>query len=135
MGSKKRPQLSFCSAESMNNGWRRFYGELPAVSAMLKTSYHMAQVHMKGGLENLTVGQQDLSDQRMNTNRYVQNIRRDSTSSAGTSYEVFLCPSMFAGRGSKGDVFVADVEELQENSVNAIEALEPQEREFLGALP
>ena len=50
VGSKKRHQLSFCNPDSMNNVGRRFYGELPAISAMLKASYHTAKVHMKGDL-------------------------------------------------------------------------------------
>ena len=48
VGSKKRHQLSFCSPDSMTNVGRRFHGELPAISAMLKASYHTAKVHMKG---------------------------------------------------------------------------------------
>ena len=46
--SKKRHQLSFCSLDSMNTVGRRFYGELTAISAMLKASYQTAKVHMKG---------------------------------------------------------------------------------------
>ena len=61
--SKKRHQLSFCSLDSMNTVGRRFYGELPAISAMLKASYQTAKVHiyMKGVSVNFRLGQQDLS--------------------------------------------------------------------------
>ena len=37
---------------------------------------------------------------------------------------------MYAERNWKGHVLVADVEELQENKVNAIEVQEPQDREL-----
>ena len=59
--SKKRHQLSFCSPNSMNTVGRRFYGELPTISAMRKASYQTAKVHVKGDSGNLSLGQQDLS--------------------------------------------------------------------------
>ena len=59
--SKKRHQLSFCSPDSMNTVGRRFHGELPAISAMLKASYQTAKVHMKDDSVNCRLGQQDLS--------------------------------------------------------------------------
>ena len=59
--SKKRHQLSFCCRDSMNTVGRRFCGELPAISAMLKASYQTAKVHVKGDSGNFGLGQQDLS--------------------------------------------------------------------------
>ena len=46
--SKKQHQLSFCSPDSMKAVGRRFYGELLAISAMLKAFYQTAKVHVKG---------------------------------------------------------------------------------------
>ena len=59
--SKKRHQLSFSSPVSMNNVGRRFCGELPAISTIVKASYQTAKVHMKSDSRNFRLGQQDLS--------------------------------------------------------------------------
>ena len=61
VGSKKRHQLSFCSLDTMNNVGRRFCGELPGISAMLKASYQTAKVRVKSDSGNFRLGQQDLS--------------------------------------------------------------------------
>ena len=52
-GQRSDTSYPFCSPDSMNNVGRRFHGELPAVSAMLKASYHTAKVHMQGDLGTL----------------------------------------------------------------------------------
>ena len=68
----------------------RFWENASALCAMFRTSYQTGQLCTNGDLENLSVGQVELSNRKLSIIRYLQKIRRRSTILARRFSQAFL---------------------------------------------
>ena len=121
--SKKAPLLYCCNQVWMKNGGQIPWNVIP-ICETFKISCLMGKLHIKGGSENFLTDQLSRLEQWSKITLFLRKTYRDHISLVQKSYQLFSLAKYCTRDIWKGDILVADIEELEKMDASEIHAKE-----------